>query len=148
MAKIENPELSRRVKATCLSKVKGQKSEIKTINLIPDLGVEEDFHAQGGERQVSLLAEESIAKMRAKGLKLEPGAFGENIVTEGVDLLALKIGQKIKIGEAEIEISKIGKECPKRCAIYYAAGDCIMPREGVFARVLSGGKIKAGDIIQ
>lgn len=137
-----------KVKAACVSKDKGQKSEVKSINLIADLGVEGDFHARGGERQVSLLAQESVQKMKDKGLKLEAGAFGENIVTEGIDLLSLKIGQKLQIGEAEIEISKIGKECPERCSIYYAAGDCIMPTEGVFARVLKDGKVKAGDIIQ
>ena len=136
-----------KIKATCISKLKGQKSKVKTINLIKDLGVEGDFHAKGGERQVSLLAEESIQKMREKGLDLIPGAFGENIVTEGIELTSLSIGQKIKIGEAELEISKIGKECPERCQIYYQTGDCIMPREGVFARVLKGGIIKAGDEI-
>jgi len=136
-----------KVQATCLSKNKGQKTEVSTFTLIKDLGVEGDFHARGGERQVSLLAAESIQKMKDKGLKLEPGAFGENIVTESIDLLTLKIGQKLKIGEAEIAISKIGKECPERCAIYYAAGDCIMPREGVFAKVLKGGKVKPGDTL-
>lgn len=115
--------------------------------MIKDLGVEGDFHAKGGERQVSLLAAESIQKMKAKGLKLEDGAFGENLVTEGINLLGLKLGQKLTIGEAEIEISKIGKECPERCSIFYAAGDCIMPREGVFAKVLKGGKVKPGDEI-
>ncbi len=137
-----------KVKATCISKVKGQKSKVKAISLIKDLGVEGDFHAKGGDRQISLLASESIEKMRAKGLELEDGAFGENIVTEGINLLSLKIGQKLKIGEAEVEISKIGKECPERCSIYYAAGDCIMPREGVFAKVLKGEAVKAGDEIK
>jgi len=147
MSQVEDAEQRRGIKATCISKVKGQKSKVKDINLIKDLGIEGDFHAKGGERQVSLLAAESIQKMKDKGLKLEHGAFGENIVTDGIDLLSLKIGQKLKIGEAEIEISKIGKECPERCSIYYAAGDCIMPREGIFARVLKGGKVKAGDKI-
>ncbi len=136
-----------KVKATCISKVKGQKSQVTSINLIENLGVEGDFHAKGGERQVSLLAEESIQKMREKGLTLIPGAFGENIVTEGIELISLSIGQKIKIGETELEISKIGKECPKRCEIFYKTGDCIMPREGVFAKVIKGGIIKAGDEI-
>lgn len=136
------------IKAVCVSKDKGQKAEVGEINLIKDLGVEGDFHAKGGERQISLLACESIHKMKEKGLKLENGAFGENIITEGLDLLSLKIGQRLKIGEAEIEITKIGKECPKRCAIYYQTGDCIMPREGVFARVINSGRIKPGDIIK
>ena len=137
-----------KAKNTCLSKSKGQKTAVKAIKLIADLGVEGDFHAHGGERQVSLLAAESIQKMKGKGLKLKDGAFGENIITEGIDLLFLKIGQKLKIGEAEVEISKIGKECPERCSIYYAAGDCIMPREGVFARVLKSGRVKAGDVLE
>lgn len=137
-----------KIKATCVSKSKGQKSEIKEINLIKDLGVEGDFHARGGDRQVSLLSSESIQKMRDKGLKLKNGAFGENIVTEGINLISLKIGQQLKVGEAEIEITKIGKECVERCAIYYQAGDCIMPREGIFAKVLKGGIVKPGDNIQ
>ena len=136
------------IKAVCVNKCKGQKSEVKNINLIENLGVDGDFHANGGERQVSLLAEESIQKMREKGLALLPGAFGENLVTEGIDLLSLAIGQKIRIGEVELEISKIGKDCPARCQIYYLAGDCIMPREGVFAKVLKGGIIKPGDEIK
>jgi MOSC domain-containing protein YiiM len=136
-----------KVKAVCLSENKGQKEEVGEINLIKALGVEGDYHAKGGERQVSLLADESIHKMKEKGLKLKYGAFGENIVTEGIDLLSLKIGQKLKIGEVEIEISKIGKECPKRCAIYYQTGDCIMPREGVFARVVKAGKVKTKNLI-
>lgn len=144
----KDPELSRRVKATCISKDRGQKAGVKEINLVANLGVEGDYHAKGGERQVSLLASESIQKMKDKGLKLADGAFGENIITEGIDLLSLKIGQKLKIGQAEVEISKIGKDCPKRCSIYYAAGDCIMPREGIFAKVLTGGKIKAGDSLE
>ncbi|MFC1496731.1 MOSC domain-containing protein [Candidatus Margulisiibacteriota bacterium] len=127
-----------KVKAVCVSKVKGQKSEVKELVLVKDLGAEGDFHAKGGERQVSLLA----------NAKLAPGAYGENIVTEGIDLLSLSIGQKLKIGEAGLEISKIGKECKERCQIYYQTGDCIMPREGVFAKVIKGGIIKPGDEIK
>ncbi|MBU0672370.1 MAG: MOSC domain-containing protein [Candidatus Margulisbacteria bacterium] len=148
MSQVEDAEQRRGIKATCISQDKGQKTAVKDIALIKDLGVEGDYHAKGGERQVSLLAAESIQKMKDKGLKLEPGAFGENIVTEGIDLLSLKIGQKIKLGQTELEISKIGKECPERCAIYYAAGDCIMPREGIFAKVLKSGKVKAGDALE
>ena len=136
-----------KVKDVCISKLKGPKSEVKSINLIENLGVEGDFHAKGGERQVSLLANESIDKMYEKGLKLQPGAFGENIVTEGIELISLSIGQKIRIGETELEISKIGKECLERCQIFYQTGDCIMPREGVFAKVIKGGIIKLGDEI-
>ena len=147
-AKIKDPEHRRGVKATCVSKERGQKTEVSEINLIKDLGVEGDFHAKGGERQVSLLACESIHKMEEKGLKLKNGAFGENIITEGIDLLSLKIGQRLKIGEAEIEITKIGKECKERCAIYYQTGDCIMPREGIFAKVIKNGNVRAKDSIE
>ena len=136
------------IKATCISKSKGAKAKVAEVVLLKDIGVEDDYHAKGGERQVSILAARSIQKMKDKGLKIEDGAFGENIVTEGIDLLSLKVGQKLKISEAEIEISKIGKECLERCSIYYAAGDCIMPREGVFARVLKSGRVKAGDSME
>ena len=86
--------------------------------------------------------------MKAKGLKLEDGAFGENIITQGIDLVSLKIGQHLKIGQAELEITKIGKECVERCIIYHTTGDCIMPREGVFAKVLTSGIVKPGDKLE
>ncbi|MFH1361553.1 MAG: MOSC domain-containing protein [bacterium] len=136
------------VKAVCISDVRGPKSEVNELKLIRDLGVEGDFHAKGGNRQVSLLASESIQKQIEKGIALADGAFGENIITAGIELIKLSIGQKLKIGEAELEITKIGKECVERCIIYHQTGDCIMPREGVFAKVLQGGKIKAGDEIK
>ncbi|MBU0629808.1 MAG: MOSC domain-containing protein [Candidatus Margulisbacteria bacterium] len=136
------------VKAVCVSPVQGPKNEVKEINLIEELGVEGDHHAKGGIRQVSLLANESIDKMKAKGLKLVNGSFGENIITEGIDLLSLNIGERLAIGETLLEISKIGKECVKRCIIYYQVGDCVMPREGIFGMVVKGGTIKAGDIIE
>lgn len=137
-----------KVKAVCLSKSRGAKLKAGEIILIKNLGVDGDFHAKGGERQISFLAQESVEKMKNNGLKLEAGAFGENIVTEGIDLPSLKLGQKIKIGETEMEITKIGKECVKRCEIYFKLGDCIMPREGIFAKVINGGKIKPGDEIK
>jgi len=137
-----------KVKATCLSQKKGRKSEVPEIYLEAGLGAAGDFHAQGGERQVSLLNEESIEKMRQKGFKLGHGAFGENIITQGLNLSSLQIGQIIKIGEAEVCTSRIGKECLERCAIYYQTGDCIMPREGIFARVVKSGKVKPGDLVE
>lgn len=136
-----------KTKALCINKDKGRKFQVDSITLLKDTGVKGDFHAKGGERQVSLLASKSIEAMRKKGLKLDNGAFGENIVTEGIDLMSLKIGQRIKIGEAELEITRIGKECQERCSIYYSAGDCVMPKEGVFAKVVTGGIIKPGDKI-
>ena len=105
-----------------------------------------DAHAGPGTRQVSILAEESIDKMRSKGLKVNPGDFAENITTIDMDLAGLKVSDKLKIGEeAVLEITQFGKECHARCSIYYQAGDCVMPKEGVFARVLKGGIIKSGD---
>jgi MOSC domain-containing protein YiiM len=99
---------------------------------------------------VSLLADESIDKMRDKGLTdLKPGAFGENLVTRGVDLVALKVGDHLSVGEEVLlEVTQIGKECVDRCAIYYQTGDCIMPREGIFTKVLKGGRVAAGDEIK
>ncbi len=129
--------------------VSGRKGERKTpvpkATLVPDHGVERDAHAGPGHRQVSLLAAESIAKMKGKGVDVGPGDFAENVTVEGIDLTALKVGDRLIVGEALVEISQIGKECHDRCAIYFQAGDCVMPREGVFARVLLGGKVAAGD---
>lgn len=108
-------------------------------------GIEGDVHAGNWHRQISLLAMESIEKMRAKGLNVRPGAFAENITTEGIDIPNLSVGDRLRIGETELEVTQIGKECHAKCAIYYRAGDCVMPREGIFARVIHGGKISAGD---
>ena len=129
--------------------VSGRKGERKTpvpmATLVPDHGMERDAHAGPGHRQVSLLAAESIAKMKEKGVDAGPGDFAENVTVEGIDLAALKVGDRLIVGEALVEISQIGKECHDRCAIFFRAGDCVMPREGVFARVLLGGKVAAGD---
>ncbi len=108
-----------------------------------DHGIEGDAHAGPWHRQVSLLAGEAVDIMKAKGLDLAAGAFGENIVTRGVDWSRARVGERITIGDVELEITQIGKECHSRCAIYYAAGDCIMPRQGIFAKVLTGGTIHA-----
>ncbi len=130
----------------CISEEKGtQKHAVSEIELIEDYGIKNDAHAGTPERQVSLLADEDISTMRSKGLTLAPGAFGENIITRGIDLKSLKIGEKLAINDVVLEITRIGKECHSRCAIYYQTGDCIMPRVGVFARVLRGGKIRAQD---
>lgn len=137
------------IKAISISKEKGTKKQnINEAILREDFGIVGDAHAGCGHRQVSLLAEESIEKMRLKGLRLKSGDFAENITTQGLDLISLKIGDKLNIGtDAMLEISQIGKVCHTRCNIFYQAGDCIMPREGIFARVLKGGMIKAGDEI-
>ena len=124
------------------------KGNVKEANLVDEKGVEGDAHAEGGVRQVSLLASESIAKMRSKGLKVRPGSFAENITTSGIDLMKLGIKDRIKLGDSAIlEISQKGKVCHAPCAIYYKAGDCVMPKEGVFAKVVKGGMVKIGDSI-
>ena len=123
-----------------------KKRNVDSIQLKEPLGIIGDAHAGTTNRQVSLLAEESIEKMKAKGLNVKSGDFAENITTQGIDLLKLKIGDRLRIGEdAVLEISQIGKTCITRCSIYYAAGDCVMPKEGIFARVLKGGVVRPGD---
>ena len=137
------------IKAVCISKEKGVKKQNVNIATLKDnFGIIKDAHA-GSSRQVSLLAEESIEKMRGKGLDVSFGDFAENIVTRGIDLKNLGTATKIKIGEnAILEITQIGKVCVSRCAIYYKTGDCIMPKEGIFAKVLKGGIIKVGDRLE
>lgn len=123
------------------------KTNVPSARLIENFGIEGDAHAGNWHRQVSLLALESIEKMKALGLPLlKPGIFAENLTTQFLNLPEIVIGTRIKIGrEAEIEITQIGKECHKRCAIYYKAGDCIMPKEGIFARVIKSGDIFIDD---
>ncbi len=122
-----------------------QEAVIKT-----NYGIERDAHASlKWHRQVSLLALESIRKMQAMGLHVTPGDFAENITTEGIDLTKLPVGTKMTIGDSvEAEVSQIGKKCHTRCEIYNQAGDCIMPKEGIFVKILKGGRIKAGDTIK
>ncbi len=112
-----------------------------------EYGIEGDAHASSAwHRQVSVLALESINKMKQMGLNVSPGDFAENITTEGIDLVSLPVGTKMLIGAEVVgEVSQIGKECHTRCAIYYQAGDCVMPKEGIFIRVLKGGKVRKGD---
>lgn len=138
-----------KVVAVNISKEKGtKKSNVGAGCLLPDFGLQDDVHAGKWLRQVSLLAQESIDKMVARGLKVGPGDFAENITTEGLDLLQLPIGTQFRIGpQTLLEVTQIGKECHTRCAVYYQAGDCVMPREGIFAKVLIGGEIKVGDEI-
>ncbi|MGI6596677.1 MAG: molybdenum cofactor synthesis domain-containing protein [bacterium] len=137
------------VRAVCLSSDKGvAKKEQDEGVLMAGHGLKGDAHAGPWHRQVSLLAQESVDKMIAKGLKLVPGDFGENLTTEGLDLPTLPIGTRLRVGdEALLEVTQIGKKCHHGCAIYQQVGDCIMPREGIFTRVLLGGKVKRGDAI-
>ncbi len=137
------------VRFVCTSKKKGMvKRPVERIRLQEAHGVEGDAHAGPGHRQVSLLLEADIDDQRALGLELEPGAFGENIVVAGLELARVGIGSRLAIGEAEIEITQIGKVCHDRCAIYYRTGDCIMPRLGVFGRVLKGGEAAAATAVR
>ena len=133
-----------------ISEKKGvRKKPVNEVSLKTEYGIEGDAHASSSwHRQVSLLAIESVKKMQDMGLDVKPGDFAENITTEGIDLPALPVGTRLMIGDGvKVEVSQIGKECHTRCAIYYQAGDCVMPKEGIFVRVLSGGTIKAGDQI-
>ena len=138
-----------RVLAVCVSEKKGErKTPVASVELRPEHGIVGDAHAGEWHRQVSLLAIESIRKMQKLGLDVDAGDFAENITTEGVDLVALPIGSQLKIGEVLLEVTKIGKECHTRCAIYHQAGDCVMPKEGIFAKVLTNGNVKSGEAIE
>ncbi len=132
-----------------ISKKKGvRKENIPEGILIENHGFKGDAHAGDWHRQVSLLAIESIDKVRAKGLEVKPGDFAENITTSGIDLVNLPIGTKLEVGEDVLmEVTQIGKVCHTKCAIYYLAGDCVMPREGIFTKVLKGGTVKKSDPI-
>ncbi|MBR2390394.1 MAG: MOSC domain-containing protein [Mogibacterium sp.] len=138
-----------KVTAVCISEKKGtQKTEVPSIKLVPEWGIEGDAHAGKWHRQVSLLALEKIEAFRERGADVDFGAFGENIIAEGFDFRSLPVGTRFRIGDALLELTQIGKECHTHCAIYHQVGDCIMPREGVFTIVLEGGTVKAGDTIE
>jgi MOSC domain-containing protein YiiM len=132
-----------------MSRKKGTiKKCINQAELIENHGIKEDAHAGDWHRQLSFLAAESIEKASTSNFKLNFGDFAENIATTGIDWKSMKIGQRVKLGtDALVEITQIGKECHKKCAIYYRTGDCIMPKEGVFAKILKGGTIKIKDNI-
>jgi MOSC domain-containing protein YiiM len=138
-----------RVIAVCTSAKKGtRKRDVRRAELRVDWGIVGDAHAADWHRQVSLLALESIEKMRALGLNVGPGSFAENITTAGLELTSLPIGSRLRLGDALVEVTQIGKICHDRCAIYYQAGDCVMPREGIFVRVCEGGLVRAGDAVE
>jgi len=137
------------VLAVCTSTRKGtRKRTVKQVELRPRWGIVGDAHAADWHRQVSLLAWESIEKMRALGINVSAGSFAENITTLGLDLVSLPVGTHLRLGEALVEVTQIGKICHQRCAIYYQAGDCVMPREGIFVQVHQGGQVKVGDTIE
>lgn len=137
------------IKAISISDRKGvRKTNVDTANLVLDFGLEHDAHGGEWHRQVSLLAQESIDFMRAKGLDVVAGNFAENLTTEGIDLTSLPVGSRLRVGQTELLISQLGKICHNRCAIYHQAGDCVMPREGIFAVVSKPGQIFVGDSIE
>lgn len=129
----------------CVSQKKGVcKREVHSARVVAGHGLEGDAHAGNWHRQVSLLAHSDIESMRAKGLSLIPGAFGENFVLDGIETSELGIGTRLQVGPVLLELSQVGKVCHTRCAIYYKTGDCIMPRTGLFARVIDGGVVTPG----
>lgn len=137
------------IRAVCISERKGeQKHPVETIHLRPAHGIDGDAHAGNWHRQVSLLSDESVEKMRVKFPDIPVGAFAENILTEGIILYELPVGTRLRIGDVLLEVTQIGKECHADCAIRQQVGDCVMPREGIFAIVLEEGTIKPGDGIQ
>ena len=138
-----------KIVAVCKSEKKGTRKKVVGQCEIKDGGLTGDAHADcATHRQVSLLAIESIDKMRAMGLKVGPGSFAENLTTEGIDLVTLPIGTKLSIGkDVVLEVTQIGKECHTPCAIYRQAGTCVMPTEGIFGKVIHGGIVKTGDTI-
>ncbi len=143
--------MTARVVSVNISDKKGiRKKTVDNAVLRVNYGIDGDAHAsEKWHRQISLLALESIKKMQSKGLKVSAGDFAENITTEGIDLLSLPIGTRMSIGkDVEVEVSQIGKVCHTRCAIYTLAGDCVMPKEGIFAKVLKGGTVQKGNIIR
>jgi MOSC domain-containing protein YiiM len=134
--------------AVCLSKAKGvAKRDAGEALLLFDHGLENDAHAGKWHRQVSLLCYERVEDFRKRGARVGSGAFGENLLVKGIDFKTLPVGARLRCGPVLMEITQIGKECHAHCAIYRQVGDCIMPREGVFARVLRGGRITKGDVM-
>lgn len=137
-----------KVIAVCTSPAKGtQKTNVGAGVFIEDFGIEGDAHAGKWHRQVSLLSYDKIEQFRQKGAQVEDGAFGENLVVEGIDFKTLPVGTRFQCNDVVLEMTQIGKECHNGCEIFQKMGDCIMPREGVFARVMKGGTIKTGDML-
>ena len=137
------------IKGICISENRGTaKHEIEEAILVKDWGIQGDAHAGHWHRQVSLLSYEKIEEFRKKGADIELGAFGENLIVSGYDFRNLAVGTRFQCGEVVLEMTQIGKECHSHCEIYKRMGECIMPREGVFAIVLHGGTIRKGDLLE
>jgi len=136
------------VMAICISEKRGtQKQRVQEAKLTVDFGIEQDAHAGNWHRQVSLLSYETIEAFKARGAEVQDGAFGENVVVSGIDLKALPVGTRLCCGDILLEVTQIGKECHTHCQIYHTMGECIMPTNGIFARVLKGGMMKTGEEI-
>ncbi len=134
--------------AVCVSEKKGtQKKNVNSAVFVEDWGIENDAHAGKWHRQVSLLSHDKVEAFRARGAEVKDGAFGENLVVSGIDFKALPIGTRFACNDVLLELTQIGKECHNGCEIFKKMGDCIMPREGVFSRVLHGGIISVGDAL-
>lgn len=135
-----------KIMAVCISEEKGtQKKNVGSAVLKEDWGMEHDAHAGKWHRQVSLLSYEKVEEFRARGAQVDDGAFGENLVVSGYDFKTLPIGTKFRCNDVILELTQVGKQCHAHCEIYKVMGDCIMPREGVFTRVLHGGTVSVGD---
>ena len=146
---LQNKNEPGKIIAVCTSPEKGMiKHDVREGLLLEELGIEGDAHAGFMHRQVSLIAVEDIRTMMEKLPDLVPGSFAENLTTEGFDLSALKIGDRLKVGETILEVSQIGKECHTKCEVFRKTGDCIMPKKGIFTRVIKGGKVKTGDTVR
>lgn len=134
------------VKAVCISEKKGtQKKDIKKATFIENFGIEQDAHAGNWHRQVSLLSYDRVEEFRARGANVDDGAFGENLLVEGMDFKTYPIGTIFQCNDVILELTQVGKKCHSECEIFYQVGDCIMPREGVFTVVVHGGMIQVGD---
>jgi len=137
------------IKGICISEARGTpKQEVREADVKLNWGIEHDAHGGNWHRQISLLAYEQIEAFRKAGAEIEFGAFGENLVVAGFDLKNIPVGTRFQIGEVVLKLTQIGKECHRHCVIYHQMGDCIMPREGVFAEVISPGHIEVGDAVE
>lgn len=137
------------IKGICISEKRGtQKHEVESVRILKDWGIENDAHAGHWHRQISLLSYDRIEEFRKRGADVAPGAFGENLIVEGYDFRNLPVGTRFQCGDVLMEMTQIGKECHSHCEIFKKVGDCIMPREGVFAQVLQGGSIRKGDVLK
>lgn len=137
------------VMGICISEKRGtQKQAVEQAELIADFGIKGDAHAGNWHRQVSLLSHETIEEFKDRGAEVREGAFGENIIVSGIALTELPVGTRLRCGKIVLEVTQIGKECHSHCEIYQKMGECIMPGNGIFARVLTGGTMKPGDEIR